>query len=96
MPVIALFAVLIGGFVLVGVWLAPQPDRLAARHRVLGVLIWVIALLMLTMSILYFVAPSSAPRASLVCFMMLMLLYVIWQRRRFSKQLQERRNSNPT
>jgi hypothetical protein len=91
---IILFAVLIGGFVLVGVWLARQSDRLAARHRGLGVLIWIIASLMLTALILHFAAPSSAPRGSLVRFMMLMLLYAIWQRRRFSRQLQERRNKS--
>jgi len=93
---IILFAVLIGGFVLGGVWLARQPDQLVARHRGLGVLIWIIASLMLTTLILHFVAPNSAPRASVVRFMALILMYAIWQRRRFSKQLQERRDSNPT
>ena len=46
-PVMVLFAVLIGAFLLGGVWLARQPDQLAARHRGLGVLIWIIASLML-------------------------------------------------
>ncbi|MEO8428665.1 MAG: hypothetical protein ABI651_16320 [Verrucomicrobiota bacterium] len=55
------FAVVVGAFLLLRVWLARQPDRLAARHRGLGVLIWVAALLMLTALILRYAAPGSAP-----------------------------------
>ena len=88
------FAVVIGAFLLLRVWLAGQPDRLAARHRGLGVFIWIVALLMLTALILRFAAPSSVPTGPLGIFMAFLLVFAIWQRQRLSRQLHERRDAN--
>ncbi len=87
------FAVIIGAFLLLRVWLSRQPDRLVARHRGLGVLIWVGALLLLTALILRYAVPGSAPTGSLGFFMAFLLVFAIWQRQRLSRQLEERRDT---
>jgi uncharacterized membrane protein YgdD (TMEM256/DUF423 family) len=89
-------ALLLGAFLLLRVWLAEQTDRLAARHRALGVLIWAASLLLLTALVLRSVAPSSTPTGGLGCFMALLLVLAIWQRQRLSRKLHERRNTTAT
>ena len=84
------FAVVIGAFLLLRVWLARQPDRLVARHRGLGVLIWVAALLMVAALILRYALPGSAPTGALGLFMAFLLIFAIWQRQCLSRQLHER------
>ena len=87
------FAVVLGAFLLLRVWLAKQPDQLMARHRGLGVLIWVAALLMVAALILRYALPGSAPTGSLGFFMAFLLGFAIWQRQRLSRQLEERRDA---
>ena len=84
------FAVVIGAFLLLRIWLGRQPDRLVARHRALGVLICIVAPLMLTILVLRFAASSSVPTGPLGFFMALLLVFAIWQRQRLSRQLNER------
>lgn len=88
------FAVVVGAFLLLRVWLAKQPDQLVARHRGLGVLIWVAALLMVAALIVRFAVPSVAPTGSLGFFMAFLLVFANWQRQRLSRQLHERRDTN--
>jgi len=88
------FAVVVGAFLLLRVWLAKQPDRLVARHRGLGVLIWVAALLMVAALILRYALPGSAPTGSLGFFMAFLLVFAIWKRQCLSRQLHERRDTN--
>ncbi|HZZ45034.1 MAG TPA: hypothetical protein VFE58_19010 [Tepidisphaeraceae bacterium] len=96
LSIVVPFAVLLGVFLLVRVWLAKQPDRLVARHRGLGVLIWVAALLMLTALILrYYAAPGAALTKLFGLYLALMLLvFAIWARRHLSRQLRERLDPN--
>ena len=84
------FVVVTGAFLLLRIWLVRQPDRMAARHRGLGVLIWIVALLMLAALILRFAAPSSVPTGPLGFFMAFLLVFAIWQRQRLSRQLHDR------
>jgi hypothetical protein len=83
----------IGMFLLGRVWLARQSDRLAARHRGLGVVVWIVALLISAVLIRCFLVPGSASTGRLAPFLGFMLLFAIWQRRRLSRELHERRNS---
>jgi hypothetical protein len=81
----------IGMFLLGRVWLARQPDRLVARHRGLGDVVWIVALLISTVLIRWFPGPGSAATGQLARFLGIMLMFAIWQRRRLSRQLHERR-----
>ena len=85
---IAPFAIVVGAFLLVRSWVGKQPDRLAARHRALGVRIWVTALLML---IALFLRQATG---GLGFFMAILLVFAIWQRQRLSRQMHQRGERN--
>jgi len=81
------FAILVAAFFIIRFWLAKQPDRLVARHRALGLLIWVVTALMVAAFAMHFLSPSLVPSGRLGVTFALMLAFAIWQHRRLSRQL---------
>ena len=81
------FGILLGAFFLIRFYLAKQPDRLVARHRALGVFIWIVATVLLVALALRYLGLGFAPTGYIGSFMALMLVFAIWQRRRLSREL---------
>lgn len=83
---LTLLALLVGAFFIIRVWLAGQPDRLAARRRGLSLLIGLLGVGSLVALVFYFTLPKLAPSRSLCASLVLMLFFAIWQRRRLLRQ----------
>lgn len=87
-----LSALVLTVFLIPKLWIARNPDPLAARYRGLGVLILMLALVLATATIIRFLIPAAAPGGIVISVLASQLLVALFSRQRLAKRLHQQRS----